>query len=189
MNDWLLWQLYWRTGDVTARETLVQNWMGLVHRIVGQLAPRAGTLPATHLLQAGTMALTQAVDAYDPSCDVDFGSFAESRINKAIENECEPIAPRCGSDGRMPLDPNRTIEGGADASPSQFDRLRASVFQLPERHRLVLALAYVEGLGVADIALVLGLSPTRIAQIHRTALENVRSRTADVEGRARVTNA
>ena len=81
MNDWLLWQLYWRTGDVTARETLVQNWMGLVHRIVGQLAPRAGTLPATHLLQAGTMALTQAVDAYDPSCDVEFGRFLESRIH------------------------------------------------------------------------------------------------------------
>lgn len=76
------------------------------------------------------------------------------------------------------------------ASPSvnpfdgiQADALRRGVAEeiahLPERERLVLALYYDEELNLKEIGVVLGVSESRVSQIHSQAASRLRSRMSD----------
>ena len=62
----------------------------------------------------------------------------------------------------------------------QSDALRqglaAAIASLPERERLVLALYYDEELNLKEIGLVLGVSESRVSQIHSQAALRLRSR-------------
>ncbi len=65
----------------------------------------------------------------------------------------------------------------------QSDALRrglaAAIATLPERERLVLALYYDEELNLKEIGLVLGVSESRVSQIHSQAALRLRSRLVD----------
>lgn len=65
----------------------------------------------------------------------------------------------------------------------QRDSLRSSlaeaISQLPERERLVLALYYDEELNLKEIGLVLGVSESRVSQIHSQAAMRLKSRLSD----------
>lgn len=57
--------------------------------------------------------------------------------------------------------------------------LARAISQLPERERLVLALYYDEELNLKEIGLVLGVSESRVSQIHTQAALRLRTRLAD----------
>ena len=54
--------------------------------------------------------------------------------------------------------------------------LTAAITQLPERERMVLALYYNEELNLKEIGLVLGVSESRISQIHSQAAARLKAR-------------
>jgi RNA polymerase sigma factor for flagellar operon FliA len=54
--------------------------------------------------------------------------------------------------------------------------LAAAIGQLPERERMVLALYYNEELNLKEIGLVLGVSESRVSQIHSQAAARLKSR-------------
>lgn len=71
---------------------------------------------------------------------------------------------------------------GGESSPAegaQRDALRrhlaAAIAKLPERERLVLALYYDEELNLKEIGLVLGVSESRVSQIHSQAALRLRA--------------
>ncbi len=75
---------------------------------------------------------------------------------------------------------------GSTPSPAQdvqSDALRRqlanAISTLPERERLVLALYYDEELNLKEIGLVLGVSESRISQIHSQAALRLRAKMAD----------
>lgn len=57
--------------------------------------------------------------------------------------------------------------------------LARAITQLPERERLVLALYYDEELNLKEIGQVLGVSESRVSQIHSQAAARLRTRLAD----------
>jgi RNA polymerase sigma factor for flagellar operon FliA len=57
--------------------------------------------------------------------------------------------------------------------------LAAAIHGLPERERLVIALYYDEELNLKEIGLVLGVSESRVSQIHSQAAARLRSRLRD----------
>jgi RNA polymerase sigma factor for flagellar operon FliA len=59
------------------------------------------------------------------------------------------------------------------------DCLAQCIAVLPERERLVLALYYDEELNLKEIGLVLGVSESRVSQIHSQAAARLRSRLSD----------
>lgn len=56
------------------------------------------------------------------------------------------------------------------------DRLREAVAKLPERERTVLGLYYYEGLTLAQIGEIIGVTESRICQIHTRAVLQLRGR-------------
>jgi len=60
--------------------------------------------------------------------------------------------------------------------------LAQAISSLPDRERLVLALYYKEELNLKEIGAVLGVSESRVSQIHSQAALRLRSRLTDWEG-------
>jgi RNA polymerase sigma factor for flagellar operon FliA len=58
------------------------------------------------------------------------------------------------------------------------DIMRSEIKRLPEREKLVLSLYYDEGLTLAEIGQVLGVTESRVSQIHTKSVIHLRSRMA-----------
>ena len=58
--------------------------------------------------------------------------------------------------------------------------LARAVEQLPEREKVVVSLYYFEGLTLADIGRVLGVTESRICQLHTKAVLHLRTKLADI---------
>jgi RNA polymerase sigma factor for flagellar operon FliA len=77
----------------------------------------------------------------------------------------------------------RALTGDVPDSPSAMveeqevkQLVRSELKRLPEREKLVLAMYYDEGLTLAEIGSVLGVTESRVSQIHTKAVLHLRSR-------------
>lgn len=75
------------------------------------------------------------------------------------------------------------LDGGAPAMPASVlerkelsDAVREEIDRLPEREKLVLSLYYDEGLTLAQIGRVLGVSESRVPQLHSKSVLHLRAR-------------
>ena len=71
-------------------------------------------------------------------------------------------------------DPARSLDVG-----DLKDRIAESIARLPEREKLVIALYYYENLTLREIGEVLGVTESRISQLHTKAVLRLRSRMQD----------
>lgn len=74
---------------------------------------------------------------------------------------------------------------GADASPmnqlldaEHRERLKAAIETLPEREKLMITLYYQEDLNLKEIGAVMGVSESRVCQLHSQAVSRMRARLA-----------
>jgi RNA polymerase sigma factor for flagellar operon FliA len=75
-------------------------------------------------------------------------------------------------------DPN-AVDPETEAQSSELkDRLADAIESLPERERLVVALYYYENLTLREIGEVLGVTESRVSQLHTKAVLALRSRFA-----------
>jgi RNA polymerase sigma factor FliA len=68
-------------------------------------------------------------------------------------------------------DPSRALDVG-----DLKDRIADSIAKLPEREKLVIALYYYENLTLREIGEVLGVTESRVSQMHTKAVLRLRSR-------------
>jgi RNA polymerase sigma factor for flagellar operon FliA len=68
-------------------------------------------------------------------------------------------------------DPSRALDVG-----DMKDRIADAIARLPEREKLVIALYYYENLTLREIGEVLGVTESRISQLHTKAVLRLRSR-------------
>jgi RNA polymerase sigma factor for flagellar operon FliA len=61
-------------------------------------------------------------------------------------------------------------------SADMKDRLGGAIARLPEREKLVVALYYYEGLTLREIGEVLGVTESRVSQLHTKAVLRLKSR-------------
>lgn len=119
----------------------------------------------------------EVAEELDMSLD-DFHALAD-RVKPMRVVSFEDLLP-ITDDGR------RDVMGGVpdDGSPDPFDellqarlrgRLEAALGQLQEKHRLVLSLYYFEDLNLKEIGRILGVTESRISQLHALAVLEMRS--------------
>ena len=78
--------------------------------------------------------------------------------------------------GEMLADPRSADPGGTFESQETRYFLTDAINRLPERERLVVTLYYYEGLTLAEIGEVLGVTESRICQIHTKSVMSLRNR-------------
>jgi RNA polymerase sigma factor for flagellar operon FliA len=88
-------------------------------------------------------------------------------LDRAIAAGAEPAA----LDGPGSGSPSAVVE---DHELGQI--MRAEIKKLPDREKLVLSLYYDEGLTLAEIGQVLGVTESRVSQIHTKSVLHLRSR-------------
>ena len=84
----LLWNQYHTTRSESAREKLVIQHIPLVKYVIGRMFSH---LPANvsreDLLNTGVLGLITAIECFDPSMNIKFGTYAVPRIKGAILDE------------------------------------------------------------------------------------------------------
>jgi RNA polymerase sigma factor for flagellar operon FliA len=88
-------------------------------------------------------------------------------LERALDAGAEPVA----LSGELPQVPSKVVE-----DQEVRDLVRSEIGKLPDREKLVLSLYYDEGLTLAQIARVLGVSESRVPQLHSKSVLHLRSR-------------
>ncbi len=88
-------------------------------------------------------------------------------LERALDAGAEPVA----LSGDVPVMPSAIVE-----HQELSELMRREISKLPEREKLVLSLYYDEGLTLAQIARVLGVSESRVPQLHSKSVLHLRSR-------------
>ena len=175
------------TGDVLVRNQITERFWPILEKNAAILAARLPESPewdAVDLAQEGFFGLIDAINRFESSREVLFKTFSQKRINGAMidairrrdwvprrvrqseavpkqmqriewnrGNQVEPV------DDRRPIDPLQ-IEGF----------WRHWLHPLDTRERLLLLLYYREGLTMREVGLHLGMSESRVSQIHSQLL-------------------
>jgi RNA polymerase sigma factor for flagellar operon FliA len=244
----------WASPTATAeRDALVERYAHLVKYVVGRLAVSIpGVFDREDAMQAGTMGLLRAIDAYRADSAASFESYAITRIrgsildavraldavgragreagraigramrelelelgrtpeeaelaarlNVSVERYREQLAAASvvtvSLDEPDPRDDDDDAPGFADATvdrdaPDPGDEavrrddvviLAREVSRLGERQKLVLAMYYQDELTFREIGEVLGVTESRICQIHTEAILALRNRMVDPDVLAR----
>ena len=78
--------------------------------------------------------------------------------------------------GDLVADPKAIDPGGTFEDQETRCFLGDAINRLPERERLVITLYYYEGMTLAEIGDVLGVTESRICQIHTKSVMSLRNR-------------
>ena len=83
--------------------------------------------------------------------------------------------------GELPIEQTETQDNPLEGLSSDAFRrsLAEAIEDLPEREKLVLSLYYQEELNLKEIGAVLGVSESRVSQIHSQAALRLRGRLSD----------
>jgi RNA polymerase sigma-B factor len=183
---------YHRSGDLRARERLIGQYLPLVRRLARRHVGRGE--PFEDLVQVGTIGLINAIDRFKLDRGVDLATFAiptiDGEIKRHLRDRAWPIRiPR----RLQELDPTlrARVAELVDGQNGEFDReaavergyelgedriaLARGFRVLDARERLLLRLAYFEGLSQAQIAGRVGISQIHVSRLTRRALEKLRA--------------
>ncbi|MFW6345139.1 MAG: RNA polymerase sigma factor FliA [Halomonas sp.] len=84
-----------------------------------------------------------------------------------------------GGEGRMPVGEGHATPFARLIDQEQRERLVAAIDALPEREKLLMALYYQEELNLKEIGAVLGVTESRVCQLHSQAVSRLRTRLAE----------
>ena len=183
---------YHRHGDLGARARLIQEYLPLVRRLARKYVGHGEQLD--DLVQVGSIGLIKAIDRFQLERGVDLATYAiptiDGEIKRHLRDRAWPIRiPR----RLQELDPTLTarVAEVVDGQNGEFDRestldhgyelgedrivLQRGFHVLDDRERLLLLLAYFEGLSQARIASRVGISQIHVSRLTRRALAKLRA--------------
>jgi len=190
--------------DVTTREAMIIQYIGNVYVVAKQLRSRVPPcITLDDLVGAGTVGLIQAVDRFQPSRGLKFGTYARHRIRGAMLDFLREEDPLSRTERRriraaqttnaasgekiasatislecLPAEELRKVCSRSGCPSSQLaDRadLRRARLALSARENRVISLRYGLDWKNRDVARELGVNESRVSQIKRVALCKLRA--------------
>ena len=131
------------------------------------------------LIQAGTVGLLDALQRFDANAGASFSTFASQRIRGAMIDELRTRdwLPRSVRRNARAVDQCvHRLEQKLGRPAEQREQLTAAIETLPEREKLLLALYYQEELNLKEIGAVLGVTESRVCQLHSQAVSRLRAK-------------
>ena len=178
---------YHSHGDLGARARLIQQYLPLVRRLARRYVGHGEQLE--DLVQVGSIGLIKAIDRFQLERDVDLASYAIPTIDGEIKRHLRDRAWPVRIPRRLhELDPTLKARAAelVDGQNGEFDRdgalergyelgedriaLAGGFHVLDARERLLLRLAYFDGLSQAQIARRVGISQIHVSRLTRRAL-------------------
>ena len=179
-------------GDLGARSRLIQQYLPLVRRLARRHVGHGEQFD--DLVQVGSIGLIKAIDRFQLERGVDLATYAiptiDGEIKRHLRDRAWPIRiPR----RLQELDPTlrARVAELVDGENGEFDRdsalehgyelgedriaLASGFHVLDARERLLLRLAYFEGLSQAQIARRVGISQIHVSRLTRRALAKLRA--------------
>jgi RNA polymerase sigma-B factor len=170
-----------RTGDVTARERLVERYLPLVRAMARRHAGRGESID--DLVQIGSIALLEAIDRFDIRRGTSLTAFAVPTIDGRMRNYLrERTASRSAPRTRRATDladeyqaalASKQVDGGAIDGLEDRLLLAKAFGSLQSRERRVLHLRFFADLTQAEIADELGLSQMHVSRLIRSSLDRL----------------
>jgi RNA polymerase sigma-B factor len=183
---------YHRHGDLGARARLIQEYLPLVRRLARRYVGHGEQLD--DLVQVGSIGLIKAIDRFQLDRGVDLATYAiptiDGEIKRHLRDRAWPIRiPRRlqeldptlkarvaelvdGQNGEF--DSDGALEHGYELGEDRI-ALAGGFHVLDDRERLLLRLAYFEGLSQAQIAPRVGISQIHVSRLTRRALAKLRA--------------
>jgi RNA polymerase sigma-B factor len=183
---------YHRHGDLGARARLIQQYLPLVRRLARRHVGHGEQFE--DLVQVGSIGLIKAIDRFQLDRGVDLATYAIPTIDGEIKRHLRDRAwliriPRRlqeldptlkarvaelvdGQNGE--LDGDSVLEHGYELGEDRI-ALARGFRVLDARERVLLRLAYFEGLSQAQIARRVGISQIHVSRLTRRALAKLRT--------------
>lgn len=191
----------WLTGRARAdRDDLICHYLPLVRFLAGSAGRPLPPMVRAELPSFGVFGLIDAIERFDPTFNVRFESYASRRIKGAIGDGLRLLShfPRGASarPGRI-IDKIISIDFQTARTPlgtrleeTLFDPLAErppdgvelaadhgevveAIALLPERDRFVIEQHYYERRTLKEIGAELGVTESRVCQLHRRALRTI----------------
>jgi RNA polymerase sigma factor FliA len=195
------WEAYKRTGKLVYRDELILAYQNLVKMTANKMAQSfPNSVETEDLMSYGLFGLIDAIEKFDPDLGYKFETYAVSRIRGAIIDEMRSLdwVPRSvrahdkesgkTSGTMIALDePMSSEEGTATYGDSIYEddwdrdmvdtvarQMADATEAISEREHLVLSLYYYNGFTLAEIGTILGVTESRVCQIHTKTISKLR---------------
>lgn len=193
-----LWERWGESRDQSAREGLVRHYLPIVEFLSRQLRRHVAAYLEQDLYSFGVIGLLDALEKFRPELGNRFETYGVSRIRGAMRDGIrsldalprgarerasrviERIVPvdfqtACSPRGvklqDCLADPDPTSALDLLELQADHDEVAAAIEFLPERERQVIVEYYYRDRYLKDIGRDLGVTESRICQIHRQALK------------------
>ncbi len=197
-----LWAQWAKLRDVDTRNLLACHYLPFVKQIAGQFERKLPVSYRGDLYGFGVVGLFNAIDRFDVSLGYRFETFSYRRICGAMNDGLRDFDWLPRNARRFPERALQKVvcvdfQSRPDHGPSFQDRFadpdsyaalerldlegdyeevaEAIALDLEPRERIVILAHYFERRTLADIGRELGVTESRVSQIHRQALRRLRS--------------
>lgn len=201
MNNAALWDTFKQEPSPSVKKQIMVNYTNLVHYVIhNSKFMNLTVVDEKDFFQFGVEGLSEAIDRFDPDYGTKFETYAIQRIRGKIIDELRKlqIKPRSlnpetdiqyknvslnysydGEDGYqlheiIPSDSEQPDE--IMQKYEQKEILIRLIKSLEERDRLIISLYYYENLNYKEIADTLGITVSRVSQIHSKIMKEMKEK-------------
>lgn len=208
MTTYNLWKKYKTEPNPELKKQLILSYSNLVHYVIHHSRfYTQGLLNPKDYYQFGIEGLSEAVDRFDPDFGTKFETYAIMRIKGKIIDEIRKLKmyqkvedPHNSNNyySNVSLDsPVGSNEDyllyevipNEDANPLEETEdneakylLVEEIKNLKERDRIIITLYYYEELNYKEIAEILGITVSRVSQVHSRIMKKLRTRLEKING-------
>ena len=206
MSNAELWCEYKKSPTSDLKKNIVVTYSNLVHYVIhNSKFINYDIFEDRDYFQFGVEGLSEAIDRFDPQYGTKFETYALQRIRGKIIDEIRKVQSkyRVQTNSKVlatTLSLNKSVSDDDnfmlyEVIPNEIDQpdetledleakelLVDALQNLEERDRLIITLYYYEHLNYKEIAQILGITVSRVSQVHSKIIEKLRLKLAHLNG-------